>query len=206
MPQYVDLVAFDLGNVLTFVDEIPVAAYIAERAGLSSQEAHELVFGQPKKLVFESGQQTFEQHCEAVVDSLGAGFSVSEIKELYDSVLTPDPAMFPVVNEVAASRRIALVSNTSSTHWELASKFLPFASKFDPVIVSYEVGAMKPDQAFYDSLLGRSGVPAENVLFVDDLEKNIAAAANSGMQTHHFVGVDNLISDLSQREIIQLSN
>ncbi len=203
MTSNIDLVAFDLGNVLTFVDEMPVAAQIAERAGLSPQEAHDLVFGQPKKLKFESGQQTFEQHCEWLVDSLDAGFSVAEIKGLYDSVLTPDPAMFPVVNEVVTSRRIALVSNTSSTHWELASSFLPFASEFDPVIVSYQVGAMKPDRAFYDSLLDRSGVPAESVLFVDDLEKNIAAAANSGMQTHHFVGVDNLISELSRRKIIQ---
>ncbi|MEE8045685.1 MAG: HAD-IA family hydrolase, partial [Dehalococcoidia bacterium] len=82
-------------------------------------------------------------------------------------------------------------------HWKCAERFLPFSAQLDPVIVSYEVDSMKPDLVFYDALLARSGVSAENILFVDDLSVNIEAAETAGMIGHQFTSPSNLETALS---------
>ena len=102
----------------------------------------------------------------------------------------------------AETRRIALVSNTSEPHWKSAERFLPFSSKLDPVIVSYEVDSMKPEPAFYEALLTQSNVAPQNIFFVDDLAVNIEAAEQAGMVGHQFVSQPALEETLSELGII----
>jgi HAD superfamily hydrolase (TIGR01509 family) len=59
---------------------------------------------------------------------------------------------------------------------------------FDVVVVSYEVGCVKPDPAIYRICLERLGVPASSALFTDDRVVNLEAASCMGFQTLHFTG------------------
>jgi putative hydrolase of the HAD superfamily len=95
-----------------------------------------------------------------------------------------------------------MVSNTSEPHWDYATRFLPFSSQLDPIIVSYSVGSMKPASAFYDSLLFQSKVSADRILFVDDLPENIEGARKAGMIGHQFVSRELLESALSDLGVI----
>jgi putative hydrolase of the HAD superfamily len=61
---------------------------------------------------------------------------------------------------------------------------------FDAVIVSCEVGCLKPDPRIYRLCLERLGVPAGETLFADDRLENIEAAARLGLRTVHFAGDD----------------
>ena len=124
---------------------------------------------------------------------------LDEFTQIYDSVLIPSESMFPLVDRIAENHRIALVSNTSEPHWKSAANFLPFSSKLDPVIVSYEVRAMKPAPAFYDSLITNSNVLKEEIFFIDDLAVNIEAALDSGMIGHQFTSqnaLEKVLADL----------
>ena len=127
---------------------------------------------------------------------------LDEFTDLYDSVLIPSTDMFPLVSRIAETHRIALVSNTSEPHWNSAKRFLPFSAELDPVIVSYAANSMKPEPAFYDQLLIHSGVPAENILFVDDLAENIAAAEATGMVGHIFKSQPGLETALAELGVI----
>jgi putative hydrolase of the HAD superfamily len=51
------------------------------------------------------------------------------------------------------------------------------------VLVSDEIGAYKPEPRAFEIPLELSGVPAPDVLFVDDKQRNLDAAAAVGMQT-----------------------
>ena len=62
MKQKIDLVAFDLGNVLCTVDEISAAKKLAAKNNQKWGYVHEIVFGQDAKLRFERGEITFEEH------------------------------------------------------------------------------------------------------------------------------------------------
>lgn len=69
---------------------------------------------------------------------------------------------------------------------------------FDTVIVSYEVGYMKPDPRIYQLCLERLGVSAPSALFVDDRSPNTDAAARLGIQTVLFRG-DESVEDVRRR-------
>ncbi len=198
----IELVAFDLGNVLCTVDEATPNAKLAELSGRSRADVHDIVFGQKRKLLFESGQISFEDHARHAIAELGITMPISEFTNLYNSVLIPSNDMFPLVSRIATTHRIALVSNTSEPHWECARRFLPFSAQLDPVIVSFLVGSMKPEPEFYDSLLDQSGVSADRILFVDDLEVNIEAARAAGMVGHVFTSQSTLETALSDLSVI----
>ncbi len=198
----IGLVAFDLGNVLCDVDEISASKKLASVSGLSPEATQQIAFGQRQKLLFESGKMSFKEHAEIAIKKLGILMSNSQFTEIYDSVLIPSFEMFPLVRKLERTCRIALVSNTSEPHWNSAKQFLPFSSRLCPVILSYSIRAMKPDPAFYDALLKRSSVPADRILFVDDLPVNIEAAKYAGMHGHRFTTRSDLESELTKRGLI----
>jgi FMN phosphatase YigB (HAD superfamily) len=198
----INLVAFDLGNVLCTVDETTASKKLSELSDKPWEDVHEIVFSPIRKLQFESGEMSFDEHAVQAISNLGIDMPLNEFTDLYDSVLIPSESMFPLIERIADTYRLALVSNTSEPHWKSAERFLPFSSSLDPIIVSYEVGVMKPEPAFYDALLERSGVPTANILFVDDLVANIEGAEAAGMIGHQFTSKRNLETALAELGII----
>ena len=192
MKRNIDLVAFDLGNVLCTVDEVSAAKKLAAIAKQRWEHVHEIVFGPDRKLRFERGEITFDDHACDAIRTLGLDMSIIEFTKIYNSVIAPSENMFPIVSKISKTHRIAVASNTSEPHWTYAQRFLPFSSLLNPVIVSYLAGTLKPELAFYDRLLNESGVHANRILFIDDLEINVEAARKVGMIGLQFNTRENL--------------
>ena len=78
---------------------------------------------------------------------------------------------------------VALVSNCSHNTRPIVDR-LGLGDEFDAVILSFEVGAMKPDPAIYHEALARVGGPAPaRSVFVDDQVAYCDGAAAVGLQT-----------------------
>ena len=202
MNQMITLVAFDLGNVLCDVDEETASKQLSKLCDKRWEDVHEIVFGQDEKQKFERATGAFDEHAVRAIAALGIDMPLDEFTQIYDSVLIPSESMFPLVARIAENHRIALVSNTSEPHWKSAERFLPFSSDLDPVVVSYDVRSMKPEQAFYDSLLTKSNVRREEILFIDDLAVNIQAAQDFGMIGHQFTSQVTLEKALAELGVI----
>jgi len=56
------------------------------------------------------------------------------------------------------------------------------------MVVSWELGVLKPDARIYRIALERLGVPAGEALFVDDRPENVAGAEAVGMRGLVFTG------------------
>jgi putative hydrolase of the HAD superfamily len=97
---------------------------------------------------------------------------------LYDDSL-------PVVRELRARGvKTALVSNCSHNTRPLVER-LGLEAEFDQVILSVEVGAMKPDPAIYRITLDRLEVPdPSRAVFVDDQTSYCDGATAVGLQTY----------------------
>ena len=63
---------------------------------------------------------------------------------------------------------------------------LGYQTLFDRTFYSYQVGFAKPDRAYFDRVLAELAVPAQNVLFIDDVAANVASAQRSGIRGVHF--------------------
>ena len=61
-----------------------------------------------------------------------------------------------------------------------------FLTEFDRRYVSGHMGVIKPDVRIYEMVEADCGINPQALLFADDRDKNIAAAAARGWQTHLF--------------------
>ena len=94
------------------------------------------------------------------------------------------------------------LTNWSAETFPVAKKRFEFLSWFDGIVVSGEEKNRKPFPDFYQLLLDRYNVKAEEALFIDDNLRNIKAAEEAGIQTIPFVSPDQLLKDLQSRNIL----
>ena len=80
------------------------------------------------------------------------------------------------------------LSNFGIGTFAAAEESYPFLKEFDRRFISGHMGVIKPDAEIYERLEAESGVAPERLLFTDDREDNIAAAAARGWQVHLFEG------------------
>jgi HAD superfamily hydrolase (TIGR01509 family) len=76
---------------------------------------------------------------------------------------------------------------------------LPVDEIFEVVVDSGFVGLRKPDPAISELTLERlGGVPAEECLFIDDVDVNCAAARELGMSAVHYQHNDQAIPEIRE--------
>lgn len=88
------------------------------------------------------------------------------------------------------ARRVPVfaLTNFGVETWQMALPEYPFLAEFDRHFISAELKLIKPDPAIYAVLETESGVSANKLLFTDDRQDNINAAAARGWHVHLFDG------------------
>ena len=66
-------------------------------------------------------------------------------------------------------------------------RFAATLDRFDALVLSYEVGCMKPDARFYEACAKAAGVSAGSCIFIDDMAVNVEGARAAGLQGLHYV-------------------
>jgi putative hydrolase of the HAD superfamily len=82
--------------------------------------------------------------------------------------------------------RIGILSNTDISLEERIRDGLGIRNLFDHVVSSAVVGMAKPDHRIYRLAADRLGLPTAECVFIDDAERNVAAAREVGMAGIHF--------------------
>ena len=97
-----------------------------------------------------------------------------------------------------AGVRMALCTN-NVREWEPYWRaMLPIDEVFEVVVDSAFVGTRKPESRIYEITLERIGVPAEDCVFVDDLEVNVGAAQKAGMKGVLFRDTTQAIAEIDK--------
>ena len=105
----------------------------------------------------------------------------------------PDTSMIDLVRTArTAGIRTGLLSNS----WGLDYPREGWDTLFDTVVISGEVGLRKPDPAIYTLAAERLGLPANQVVFVDDLAPNVRGAVAVGMVGVQHTDVDSTTDEL----------
>ncbi|MFD3561252.1 HAD family hydrolase [Streptomyces sp. NPDC058686] len=96
--------------------------------------------------------------------------------------LRADEAMWELADELRAhGTKVAILSNS----WANTYPDRLRDGRFEPVVISGEVGLRKPDPAVYRLLCTRLGLPPERVAFVDDTRPNVEGARRAGLHGIH---------------------
>lgn len=188
--------AWDLGNVLSLVDETPAIRLFAELSGRPESDVFDAIFSPTRKAIYESGKMTWTEQYEFACEHLGISMPIGEFTDIFNSSLAPNTQIFPLVEEMLLLVRCGVASNTSEPHWELERGRLPFGTKLSPEGVSYRLGAMKPQRKFFEKLCAMADVAPNEVVFTDDRSDNVEGARALGITALLFRGHEQLRHDL----------
>jgi HAD superfamily hydrolase (TIGR01509 family) len=189
VPEPYDAVLLDLYDTVVWSEWFRLRDAIVARIG-DDMEADRLqkAFEQtrPARGVGEFG--SVEGDMSAVLQAAGVPYDatlVDELIELERVHLANGVHLYDDALPVLASLRergvkTALVSNCSHSTQPVVER-LELESAFDRVILSFEVGAMKPDPAIYRATVEQLGIPAERAVFVDDQPQYCDGATAIGL-------------------------
>jgi putative hydrolase of the HAD superfamily len=115
------------------------------------------------------------------------------------------PVVLDLLRDIPDRYRQAVLTND-------ATKFLgegwrdtwEYAGYFERVVDSLDIGVRKPAIAAYTAAVELLGVPAERVLFIDDLTANIVGARAAGLQGFRFDTTDPAASVEALRTMLAL--
>ncbi len=178
----VEFVYFDLGNILLSFDPKRACENVAKRFGVPEQSAREAIYESDLQHRFERGELTAEVFADQVRSALGRSRGEMPTDLLLDAVsdmFRPVESMAEALQAVRdAGLPVGLLSNTCHAHWNWVrrQRYAAIEFSFDVTILSYEVGAMKPEPAIYEAAEEACGVGKEQILFLDDRAENVAGA------------------------------
>jgi 2-haloacid dehalogenase/putative hydrolase of the HAD superfamily len=78
----------------------------------------------------------------------------------------------------------------------------PAFGRLSDIVISGEVGLLKPDPRIFRLAAQRAGLKPEELLFIDDAAENVAAAAALGFDVHHFTAPATLGPALAARGLL----
>jgi HAD superfamily hydrolase (TIGR01509 family) len=105
------------------------------------------------------------------------------IAEQWRELAIIDQEVIEVIKKLRNINPVALCSNAPSDLIRPILEANQLESLFDVIVISGEVGMVKPNQDIYLYTLEKLNVKPEEVFFIDDSQKNIEAANALGMKT-----------------------
>jgi epoxide hydrolase-like predicted phosphatase len=135
----------------------------------------------------------FEERAAAEV---GDAFDADAYREAMRGGFSVYHVMVHKVRELRDRYTTALLTNNVREFGEAWRLTIPVEELFDHVVDSCEVGARKPEPAFYRRALEVVGVPPEEAVFLDDMASNIEGARAVGITAIHVVDVPEALAAL----------
>lgn len=96
----------------------------------------------------------------------------------------------------ARGARLFALTNWSAENFPVAFRRFDFFRWFEDIVVSGEVGVVKPDPRIYRLAIERCRLNPARTVFIDDNAENVAGGRQAGLHALHFVGPAQLRSDL----------
>jgi 2-haloacid dehalogenase len=198
------VIVFDLGGVL--MDWSPYYLY-CDQMGLD-QPSVDRFLEEVDFYRWNAEQDRGRSFAEATPELCARFPQYTDLIRAYDEhFLATLKGAYPPVVEILGKLKaeeypLYVLSNWSAETFKLVRPQYPFFDWFDGMVISGEVGLIKPDPAIYQILLERAGRPAGECLFIDDHLPNIQAASALGFQTIQFQSAGQLESELHLKGIL----
>jgi 2-haloacid dehalogenase len=190
-------VIFDLGGVL--IDWDPRHLY---RDLFSDEEAMETFLAEITTPAWNEEQDAGRPWDEAIATLIERHPDQRVLIEAYRSrwpemVAGPIEDTVAVLEELRATPvRLLALSNWSAETFQITRRLLPFLDWFEGIVISGELGMIKPDARIFQHLATRYAIDPGTAVFIDDNGRNVEAASRLGFIAIRFVDARTLRCDL----------
>ena len=190
----VKAIAFDIGGVLIELDlDRCIHAF---RDILGFERITELLDPSHQKGIYgemEAGRLGADHFRELILAESRPGCTKADVDRAMAALLVGMPeATVRVVKDLQTRYPLYLLSNNNPismarTYAIFRENGIEPKTAFKGEFISWEMQLMKPSQACYREVIRRIGLPAREILFVDDNANNVEAAREAGLQARYYI-------------------
>lgn len=198
---------FDFGNVVAHFDYARACAVLGQAHGLTGPELLERARARglnPLVRAFESGQITAEAFSRRACRLIGLDVSHAEFAAAWADIFWANE---PIASLIADLKQrgypLVLGSNTNDLHAaQFRHQFAATLAHFDRLVLSHEIGHLKPSPEFYQACVIAAGAVPGDCVFIDDLPENVEGARAAGLSCLCYRTVPALVADLEALGVV----
>lgn len=195
-------IVFDLGNTLIRFDHSRSAGKLANLFKLDAKKIYDMFFDSKLTRDFECGLISPKEFYDKASAMLGITMPYDEFVAIWNDIFWADEAMCDLARQLKSSYTLFLLSNINRLHFEHIREKFDIIEIFDELVLSYAVGAIKPDHKIFNDVIRRAGGKKEEILYIDDRDDLIREAMMLGIDSIRFENVDLLKSVMRDKGVL----
>jgi len=196
------VIIFDLGNTLIRFDHNISAKKFANLFHLDSEEARKLFFDSELTQAFERGQISSKDFHAKITKHLGVVIPFRDFIPIWNDIFWIDEGSCNIARRLKKDYKLFLLSNISRLHYEYIANKFDILKIFDEIILSFAVGAIKPEKRIFEDAIRRAGGDKSAVLYIDDRDDLIREATAFGIESIKYEGSQKLEEDLKEKGVL----
>jgi putative hydrolase of the HAD superfamily len=196
-------VFFDFDGVLTTNSSATTfaCAQLAERTGLEYDRLLSCYWDQGADLLL--GRKSFADIWPAFCKCVGQDIDIALLRPIFKATPMNAP-MFELAKRIRSNEvKIGIITDNDKERFDTLIELFHLRALFDCLIVSSETGKMKDEPEPFEQALSRMHIKPEEMVFIDNQEKNLEIPSKMGIHTLFYDDERNDISALI-RELVGL--
>ena len=184
-------IIFDFGNVLLDIDMGRIGQHFQELLGPQSAVLRDKLQREGVFALYETGGLSTEEFVDTLRLAATPVLPREQVEQAWNSIFIGMPAeRFDMLLRLRQRYKVFLLSNINDLHERWINAYMQrehglsdFESRyFDAVYYSHLIRLRKPERDIYEYVLADADILPSETLFIDDLEENIAGAAELGIR------------------------
>ncbi len=197
------VIVFDLGNVLLPFDYQKIIGKFEQiEIGLGKKFADFYKNNYEIHRKFERAEYSTEEFTEILLNVLVHKVSKDNFYEIYSKIFSVNEGLVAVLPALKKNYQLVLLSNTNAIHEHYGWKNYEFLKYFDKLILSHEVGAVKPEAKIYRAVEAFTQKRHLEHFYIDDIWEYVTAARQLGWDAVQYVGNEKLFEEFKKQGII----
>lgn len=131
-----------------------------------------------------------------------SGTPPDQVLQQMEASAAIDPAVTQLIKALKPAYRVGLLTNAAGDTLRTLLDKQHLTGLFDALVISSEVGLMKPDARIYEYAVGQLGIAPQEAVFIDDSERNVAGAQEAGLIGLHYTNTHSLVAALQRLGVV----
>lgn len=203
-------IIFDMGGVLVDLDIEDCKKAFKERLGY--YDIDEIIDACHQKGIYgdlEEGILSADDFRSIVLAGSRPDAVAEDVDEAMSHILVGiEPYKAEMLKRLSEKYELYMLSNNNPICVRYSRKMfedagIPLENIFRKCYFSYEMKALKPSETFYRNVVSDIGLPAEQMLFIDDSMKNVEGSMAAGLPAVFYqpgTDLEALLEDVLDRE------